>query len=185
MPDRWTQLSKAVARALRHEPGRLGLCLDDGGWTPVAVLVEALRASSPRWRSLDVADVEEMVRRSSKRRYELAGGRIRALYGHSVAGVAVVGEPQPPPEVLFHGTSPAVLPTILAEGLRPMRRQYVHLSTDEETAAAVGRRKTRTPVLLRVAAGAAARDGVPFYRGNEQTWLAEHVPPHYLEPVSG
>ena len=185
MPDRRTELSKAVARALRHTPERLGLRLDEGGWTPTAELVDALRAGSPRWRSLDVAEVEDMVRRSSKRRYELAGGRIRARYGHSLPGLVVVGEPQAPPAVLFHGTSPAVVPVILTEGLRPMRRQYVHLSTDEETAAVVGRRRSRTPALLRVRAGAAARDGVRFYPGNEQTWLAEHVPSPYLEVVSG
>jgi putative RNA 2'-phosphotransferase len=69
---------------------------------------------------------------------------------------------------------------IRKEGLRPMGRQYVHLSSDEETAVSVGKRKTNTPVILRVRAGRASQDGVAFYIGNEKVWLADRVPPEYL-----
>ena len=85
-----------------------------------------------------------------------------------------------PPTVLFHGTDPAVVEAIRADGLRPMRRQFVHLSSDAATAAQVGRRKARTPVILEIAAGAAHHAGVPFYLGNEMVWLADHVPPRFI-----
>jgi putative RNA 2'-phosphotransferase len=61
-----------------------------------------------------------------------------------------------------------------------MRRQYVHLSIDVETAIQVGRRKARPPVVIQVRAGEAASRGVRFYRGNDMVWLADTVPPEYL-----
>ncbi|WP_324252624.1 RNA 2'-phosphotransferase [Parenemella sanctibonifatiensis] len=85
-----------------------------------------------------------------------------------------------PPPVLHHGTAPTTWPLIKREGLRPMARQLVHLSVDRATAELVGRRKAPHPVLLEVAAGRAYADGIAFYRGNDTTWLADHVPPHYL-----
>jgi putative RNA 2'-phosphotransferase len=36
-----------------------------------------------------------------------------------------------PPAILYHGTSPSAAKNIMSEGLRPMNRQYVHLSTDK------------------------------------------------------
>jgi putative RNA 2'-phosphotransferase len=62
-----------------------------------------------------------------------------------------------------------------------MRRQYVHLSTDEATAVQVGLRKADQPVILRISAQQASGSGVPFYPGNEQVWLADHVPAEYIE----
>jgi hypothetical protein len=47
--DDWTELSKAVSHALRHEPWLYELELDDAGWTPVDALVNAL-SQEPRWR---------------------------------------------------------------------------------------------------------------------------------------
>lgn len=35
-------------------------------------------------------------------------------------------------------------------------------------------------VLIEVAAGAAHRDGIKFYRANESFWLADAVPARYL-----
>jgi putative RNA 2'-phosphotransferase len=177
-----TALSRAMAHALRHEPWLYELELDEAGWVPLDDLVEALRRSR-RWRMLQVSDVVDVVARGSKQRYEIEGGRIRALYGHSLPG-RIVKEPAPPPAVLFHGTARATVPAILADGLSPMRRQYVHLSVDRETALAVGRRKGRHVALLAVDAAAAHADGVVFMRGNAATWLAEHVPARFVRDES-
>lgn len=125
-----------------------------------------------------------MVTASSKQRYEIVGGRIRARYGHSIP-TRVLAEPRLPPTLLFHGTAPATVPVVLTDGLRPMGRQYVHLSVDVQTARAVGARKARPPVVLQVSAEQAARDGVTFYVGNEQVWLADFVPARYLTPWAG
>lgn len=168
-----------MSHALRHEPWLYELELDEAGWVSVQSLVEALRLERG-WSSLTVTDVEAMVAGASKQRHEIRDGRIRALYGHSLPG-RVERVPALPPAELFHGTSSAAAERIRVEGLRPMGRQYVHLSVDHATARAVGSRKAREPVILVVAAGAAAEAGVVFYVGNERVWLADSVPARFIE----
>jgi putative RNA 2'-phosphotransferase len=108
---------------------------------------------------------------------------IRALYGHSIR--VDPGVPLQPPEHLYHGTARRTLSAILRHGLLPVGRQHVHLSVDQATAAGVGRRKDRAPVVVRVAAREAGLAGVAFYRGSAQVWLANAVPPDYLQVLDG
>jgi putative RNA 2'-phosphotransferase len=121
-----------------------------------------------------------LIETSSKRRHELRGGRIRALYGHSLPD-KLKKTPGEPPEILFHGTAPAFMPAIRDGGLLPMRRQYVHLSVEQTMAGEVGRRKAKSPLILRIAAREAHASGVIFYEGNSQVWLADAVPPRFIQ----
>ena len=179
-PVRAVQLSKAVSQALRHEPWLYELELDDDGWVSVTDLLIALQQQKREWAQLDRAAIEHMIETSEKRRHELVGDRIRALYGHSVPGKLQRVRAEAPP-LLFHGTTHEAAGLILRDGLKPMGRQYVHLSVDERTALEVGRRKAASPILLRVHALAAHRKGIAFYVGNEKVWLADFVPPAFVE----
>lgn len=172
-------LSKTVARALRHAPWQYELEPDEEGWVSVDALLEGLRREKRRWQSVSEADLREMIDHSDKRRYEIREGSIRALYGHSLPGRLSREGALPPPR-LFHGTSRRALDRILEWGLQPMGRQYVHLSTDRETAGEVARRKPPPHVTLDIDAEAAASGGVQFYRGNEKVWLADAVPPRFI-----
>lgn len=174
------KLSRAISHALRHEPWLYELELDEAGWVPAVALLTALRAENPSWSSVSEADLVQMIARSDKKRYELRDGQIRALYGHSIPQ-RLLREPAEPPGILYHGTSPAAAEQIKREGLKPMGRQYVHLSIDTATAKQVGRRKAQAPVILRVKAEAAHVGGIRFYRGNELVWLADDVPPAFIE----
>ncbi|TAP45195.1 RNA 2'-phosphotransferase [Arthrobacter sp. S39] len=175
----FSKLSRAASHALRHEPWLYELELDAEGWTPVDDLLQALRRESPDWVGLEPADLKAMIETSSKRRHEIRGGRIRAFYGHSVPARVIKTAEAPPPE-LFHGTSRNNLETIRVEGLRPMGRQYVHMSKDVETATLVGLRKSSAPVVLVIDTLAAHRAGVAFYRGGEKVWLADMVPASFV-----
>jgi putative RNA 2'-phosphotransferase len=177
-------VSKAVSHALRHEPWLYELELDDEGWASIEAVLAALRVEREDWQDLTPHDLERMVESSTKRRHEIRGGRIRALYGHSLSG-RLRRERASPPATLFHGTRPDASRTILVDGLKRMGRQYVHLSVDAATAREVGRRKAKTPTILVVDAAAAHASGVPFYVGNEMVWLADHVPGNFLSVVHG
>jgi len=176
----YKRLSKTIAYALRHAPAEYGLELDEEGWVQVKDLLAALRPRRREWQTLTQDDLVMMVERASKSRYELQDGRIRALYGHSVPN-RIPKEPSEPPEILYHGTSPEAVNIILAEGLKPMQRQYIHLAADQETAHRVGSRKSSRPVLLKIHALEAHRAGIAFYHGNDETWLADIVPPQFIE----
>lgn len=180
MSKKLNDLSRAVSHALRHEPWLYELELDDEGWTNVDELLAALRQGSSLWQDLAQEDVAEMIHMSSKKRHEIVNGRIRALYGHSVPGKLRRIRAEPP-DVLFHGTAPTTVPMIRRRGLLPMKRQYVHLSVDRGVATSVGQRKAQTPVILVVKAQEAFKAGIDFYAGNENVWLADQVPPDYIE----
>lgn len=173
------RLSKTLAFALRHKPWVYELELDDEGWVSVPQLLAALREERPAWRDLNEADLQDVVQHSSKQRYEIRDGLIRALYGHSQVN-SVRKQPAAPPEELFHGTSEDVLEIIEHDGLKPMSRQYVHLSVDLKMAQLVAQRKSGKIVILKVDAGLAYRNGIAFYKGNDKVWLADSVPPVYL-----
>jgi putative RNA 2'-phosphotransferase len=176
----YKRLSKTVAHALRHAPEGYGLELDSAGWVAVEDLLAALRTHRDDWRDLAVADLDAMVEASDKKRYELDNGRIRAYYGHSLLQKVEKAATEPP-EVLYHGTSPVRAKCILSEGLKPMSRQYVHLSSKREVALQVGSRHDCAPVILVVRAQRAHRAGINFFLGNDDVWLAEAIPPEFID----
>jgi len=162
---------------LRHEPGRVGITLDESGWTDV---IELLDAFSRHGTPITRAELEQVVRGSDKQRFAFGedGTLIRANQGHSV-NVDLGHVTSEPPPVLYHGTVAKFLGVIRAEGLRKGQRHHVHLSATLETAVRVGQRRGRA-LVLEVAAQAMARDGHRFFVSPNGVWLVEHVPPSYL-----
>ena len=104
-------------------------------------------------------------------RYAFNGNhtKIRANQGHSVPVDVELSETVPP-DLLWHGTGEKSVPGILAEGLLPMGRLYVHLSVDRETAEKVGARHGR-PVLFRVDCRSMREAGYRFYCSANGVWL--------------
>ena len=177
MSKDYTQISKEVSYALRHKPEEYSLKLDAEGWTDADALVSAINAKSHR--NITLADIEHIIETSEKKRFEIAGSKIRACYGHSFSGKVAYKEQTPPP-VLYHGTTHAALGSILRDGLLPMGRQYVHMSADTSTAVRVGKRRDSHPVVLTVDARAMSVAGCKFYLGNDSTWLTDKVAPEYI-----
>lgn len=176
----YTKLSKEISYALRHAPWEYELELDKEGYVPVEQLLHALNESGEYKETITEDDIQHMIETSEKKRHEMKNGKIRALYGHTVPS-PIRKEPVVPPDVLYHGTTHKAYDRIMESGLKPMRRQYVHLSTDTDTAVRVGRRRDNTPIILVVDAKKALADGVVFYSsGYEKVILADSVPAEYL-----
>ncbi len=182
MSDSSVRLSKTVSHALRHDPAAYGLVPDENGWVEVSVLLTAL--ADDGWPGLAEADLHEMIARSPKKRHEIVAGRIRARHGHSIA-VQLGVPPSRPPDLLYHGTQAATVPLIVEQGLRPMRRQQVHLSTTRSQAVEVARRHGPDPVVLVVRAGVAHAAGVAFHDVGNAVWLADAVPSTFVDAPTG
>lgn len=120
-----------------------------------------------------------MVGGADRRRFEIAEGKISALYGHSAAKIEK--RPAMPPAILYNGTCPQKAALIRKAGLLPMGRQYVHLAVDRKTAADVGGRRCRKPVILVVKALESFKAGITFYEGSDLIWLADFVPASFLD----
>ncbi|MDH7499734.1 MAG: RNA 2'-phosphotransferase [candidate division NC10 bacterium] len=172
------RLSKLLSYILRHRPDEYGLVLDPEGYVSVKELIQALHEEKD-WSFVRADHLQEIALTSDRARFEMEEGRIRATYGHTLP-IKIEYQQAEPPKVLYHGTRRRAYPVILAHGLRPMGRQYVHLTTHQELALRIGKRRDPDPVLLEVHALRAHQDGIPFYRANELIFLVASLPPHYL-----
>jgi uncharacterized protein (TIGR02452 family) len=175
------RISKFLALVLRHDPARIGITLDEAGWTDVDALLAACNASGV---AITRAELDDVVASSDKQRYAFSEDRtrIRANQGHSVP-VSLGLHAVPPPETLYHGTVASALDGIRTQGLVRGERHDVHLSADIETASKVGGRRGK-PVVLSIRAGEMADAGHVFYRSENGVWLTQHVPPEFIASVS-
>ncbi len=171
------KLSKFLALLLRHRPARFPIPLDADGYASLDEVMRILKGL-PNFRWAGRADVQAVVDAPGRRRFEIAGERIRALYGHTAFRPEY--EPVVPPEVLYHGTAPENLTDIRREGLCSMARQYVHLAETAELARSIAVRHTAEPVLLRIAAATAHAAGMAFYHPTVGVYLCEAIPPDYI-----
>jgi putative RNA 2'-phosphotransferase len=168
-------VSKRLSYVLRHDPGSVGIKLDEAGWVGIDELLAALGSHGLRLRR---EQLDEVVQTNDKQRFIIEGDRIRANQGHSVA-VDLDLPPAPPPDVLFHGTPQRNVAPILERGLDKGGRHHVHLSPDVATAQKVGQRRGKA-VVLRIDAAGMARDGYRFFVSDNGVWLTEHVPAGYI-----
>ncbi|MBK8800730.1 MAG: RNA 2'-phosphotransferase [Fibrobacteres bacterium] len=166
--------SKFLSLLLRHAPETIGLSLDAQGWANLSDLVRLVNASGT---AIGLDDIYEIVETNEKKRFEISldDQRIRAVQGHSIE-VDLQLEPTTPPELLYHGTARGSVESILAQGIRKGKRQYVHLSQEVSTALQVGGRHGK-PVALVVESAKMAQAGHLFYKAKNGVWLTDHVPP--------
>ena len=169
-----------MSYVLRHNPDRYGLQPDRHGYVDLnAFLLTAQR----RYPALTSERLRTLIEGAGAERFEIAGSRLRARYGHSIP-VDPPGPPVVPPARLYHGTDASRADAILADGLRPLDRRMVHVSQTADEALSVARRKTERPVLLRIHAQEAHRQGVEFYCEGT-VYLTAYIPPQFLtlEPL--
>lgn len=168
-----TKVSKFISLLLRHKPWEVNLYVDEHGWANTAELCS----------KLDISEnvLKHIVDTDAKGRYEFNGDgtKIRARYGHSI-NVDVGLTEMVPPCVLYHGTSIKAAEQIEQEGIKPMSRQYVHLSKDYNEALGVGRRHG-TPVVFGVHANKMHTDnnGGYYYTSNG-IWVTHKIPKEYI-----
>lgn len=171
-------LSKLLSYLLRHNPGLLGIELDENGWTDVNTLIEKIKQKEP---SFNDDMLSYIVDTNNKKRFSFNddGSRIRASQGHSVNVDLGYTEAQPP-EILYHGTAEKNLTLIRDNGLQKISRHHVHLSADRETALRVGQRHGK-PVVLAIKSGLMFSRGFVFYLSDNGVWLTDAVPREFIE----
>ena len=170
--------SKFISYLLRHHPESVDLFMDSHGWVGVQDLIDKINTNSDY--EIDKETLDKIVSTDEKQRYSYSadGTKIRANQGHSIK-VDIDLEEIEPPTILYHGTSERFIKQIQLDGLKPMARQYVHLSNDEDTAQKVGARHGK-PVILRVRALDMQKAGYKFYRSVNGVWLTDKVPVKYI-----
>lgn len=172
-----SRASKKLSLILRHRPELAGLTLQRGGWAEVSAVLKGLKAMG---ESISRDELATIVAENNKKRFTLStdGRMIRAAQGHSI-DIGFDIDPSEPPALLWHGTARGNLDQIFSQGLLPGRRTHVHLSTDPQTALAVGARHGK-PVILTVDCRAMRESGLQFWQADNGVWLTDHVPPQAL-----
>lgn len=169
------RISRFLTYILRHRPKDYPLVFDEHGfvdWRDVVQLVQE------RYYDITEEQIRAVVVDAEKKRFELAGDKVRATYGHSFP-VDFGQQSVQPPDSLYYGTARDLAQSMLRNGLKPRDRQYVHLSVSAEEAESVARRHDPTPAVIVVQAGAAHDEGVRFYRSGP-LFLTENVPARFL-----
>ncbi len=177
LEEQTKRTSKFLSLVLRHEPEKIGITLDEQGWTNVD---ELLRALNRHGQAIDYETLEHVVDTNDKKRFAFSedGESIRASQGHSVE-VDLSYEPATPPEILYHGTVGRFLDGIRKDGIRKGQRHHVHLSTSTATASQVGQRRG-SPLLLTIRAAEMHTAGQEFYVSANGVWLTDHVPANFI-----
>ena len=171
------KMSRYASYLLRHN--HQDLEMDRQGFVSLERLLDKIQKRFPVDKKLIVEALEE----SDRRRFEIVRDRIRALYGHTIPVELELKEDKTV-QKLYHGTTSDAACEILRRGLRPMKRQWVHLSPNIELAVRVGLRRTDNPVILEIDAEAARKSGVIFYRATNAVYLSAHIVPEYVKRVS-
>lgn len=172
------QKSKYLSFLLRHKPQAANIKLDKQGWCSIEQLVTNT--------DITFAELQEIVKTDSKGRYSFddqnphRATAIRANQGHSTKEVQLTFSKDVPQPILYHGTTESAYQIIKTEGLKPMSRQYVHLSDDLETAKSVAARRRADTVILKVDVNSMLRDGHEFFRSENGVWLARAVDAKYI-----
>ena len=94
-------LSYTICYALRHEPWRFNLELDENGFCEVNDLLNSLKLY---YDDITILDIKYVVENDPKGRFELIENKIRAVYGHSFERKIIYNEIIPP-DILYHGTT--------------------------------------------------------------------------------
>ena len=165
-----TYHSKRLAYLLRHSK-----LPNHKGWIKVDVVQNEL--------GVLLLDIQKIVYEDTKGRFEFSEDKssVRALYGHSI-NVDLGLEPTTPPLILYHGTAEKYIDSIMKEGLRPRKRNFVHLSETIDMAKQVGTRHG-SPVVLSIDIEAMIRVGYKFYKAQNGIWLTGDIPPIFLKAV--
>ena len=174
-----TALSKFLSLILRHKPETVNLSLDSEGYIDINQLISNINNNSEYY--ITRATLDHIVTTDSKQRYSYneTKTKIRANQGHSIP-VDLHLTPQIPPEIQYHGTSKRFLDSILSDGIKPMSRQYVHLSSDSTTAAIVGKRHGDSPIIFMIETKPLIDSGYQFYLSENKVWLTDYIPAKYL-----
>jgi 2'-phosphotransferase len=175
------RLSKILAWSLRHGVEELGLHMHPSGY----VLVDEL-LSKKQFKGIKIEEIEEVVHKNDKKRFNLAMGEdgkkyIRANQGHTVSCVNdedLLTRIEDPSEIdkCIHGTYEQYWQQILEKGLCRMSRNHIHFAPGEHEGEGVksGMRQTAN-VKIYIDVTRAMRDGIKFYRSSNNVILSPGI----------
>lgn len=199
LPKKLYDASRQLVKILRHKIVDIGLSCDSRGFVSVRDLFANRQSGMSRFNDLRIPeDLERIVESNEKKRLEIEcreDGQyyIRAVQGHS----ANVGERldaeqafesiTKPLEFCAHGTEERFADSIMAEGLKRMSRQHIHLVAEIHEDRQVSGYKKKSNAVVVIDMAKCLRDGMKFVRAANGVILTEGfdgvIPPEYIKEI--
>ncbi len=174
-----TKISKLLSYILRHKPEALNITLNKNWWADIDEIIEKFK----EFENIDInyEQIEQLVKDNDKQRFSISDDwkMIRANQGHSIE-INLNLKPITPPDFLYHGTATRFMDGIKQKWLISMSRQFVHLSSDLDTAKKVWMRHWK-PVILKVLSKKMYENWYKFYLSENWVWLCSEVPSEFID----
>jgi putative RNA 2'-phosphotransferase len=179
LPRDLETLAKMLAYLLGRRPDEFGLVLEEGGWVGVKKLLQALHEEQGFSRARR-EDLERLAALISSPPLEISGERVRSLAPPPPELRRDLTEP--PPSLLYLAIPPKIHPLVWEGGLKPGGGRELVLARTPEVALRLGKRRDNHPLLVTVAAQAAAKGGISFQAYGEELFLvAGAIPREFLQ----
>ncbi|RLE53702.1 MAG: RNA 2'-phosphotransferase [Candidatus Methanomethylicota archaeon] len=181
--ERRLRLSKLMSAILRHIAKDIGLNVTKDGWVSISEMVSKIKQWKPENYSwVENEHVVAIAEVDAKGRFEVSGGLIRARYGHTM-DVEIPLPEDNEVSVLYHGTSSSNLKDIMEQGIKPMERRKVHLTSSLEEALESARRKGIDVVILEVDARKLRSKGYKTLKAGKHVYVTDYVPPDCIRKM--
>lgn len=166
-------LTSLIAEALRHDPTKLSLRLDEDGWSSIEKIVRGLNQTQPETYSIQ--QVRDALHDHNYNRFQIEEntGRVRAKNRHTTDQFDY--DREEPPQVLFIAVDSDRYDDIRQRGLQAQRYKYRQVYTEAHEALEQG-----GDGLIQIQAEDAYYDGTVFYQFDGH-WYIQEVPRAHLQ----
>ncbi len=170
--------SRKLVKALRHDPTIIGLKLDENGWANFSDIVMLL--------DVRPTDLMNIILLNDKQRFEHDpfNAKVRAAQGHSIDVKLDLEEYVWPDgqNFVYHGTNRSVLGDILSDGVKRMKRDMVHMHSDQDATVKVAKRHGSDVVILKIDLER-VKYSTKIYKSSNDVILAKHIPPSAIVAI--
>ena len=182
------KIRRTICYILRHKINE-----NTKGWLDKEELIKMCIEVNPVLSILDIDDFMNVIKFDKEDRFSIKDNLIKVNYGHS-ANIQVENLIEvKPPDVLYHNTFDCFYNNIMAEGLKPMSRNYVFMATTSQKASDYRKKVNNdnfnkiygypTPIMLRIDARGAYEEGIRFYKQSTKIICADYIPFKYIKKV--
>lgn len=155
--------------------------LDEYGYMSIEDLIVDLN-SHPLWEHIQPLDLKDIVNGSPIKRIEICGNKIR-LVRNKFNISNVFKHKIIPPKTLYFGANIVGISRIKNFGIKPVREKYVRLYSDKKMVQVLVHKNNHI-AYVEIDALKAYSEGVEFYKGNFNVYLAEYISPKYFKKIT-
>lgn len=166
------QLEKFLFYVLGKRPDEFGLLLDSEGYVKIRELVMAVSEENG-YRYVRDIHIKEILLTADNSVLEIFDDRIRAVDRKGLQKFD-----NKIPRLLYYAVKTKAYQHTMEKGIYPDHgNMHVLLSSDQNMAVRIGKRRDNNPVTITVPTSVAAKEGVDLDRKGESLYISGYIPP--------